>query len=370
MKTVLTAILVCGSVITSGASYVQSAWASDQWPLQVSQSKDGLPGNNGSTSPVFSPDGQQIAFVTWATNLACKSVSTRKNRAGIVVYDVPSATSRCLTLLHFKGSLTSYSDLSWSPDGKSLAINFNGSRAHRVDLFVLDAETGQARRLQPVAAVLKRYSELYSDPVWSPDSRRIAYTYRFNVRVTSASRPSSRPSLLGKGTGGGVDPQWISNTEVAFAGVRHSRSKIRLFKGRVGASAKARPIGRFTYDGWPFIAVAPGGRVAAVGDLEDTYIVDLKKGTRTKIPRLDHSQTCQWSSDGRLACDKFDTTNGTTRSNALTVYSPTDRSIRVVSPWYFSMDSPPAWSSDGSKLAWSSSTSFHSNSQVYLTSSS
>jgi Tol biopolymer transport system component len=109
------------------------------------------------THPAWSPDGQYIAF--------CRMIDRRGRFARFGIYIVPAAggTPREIT----EGS----EGVSWSPDGKMLAVA--GVRSESGGIFLVELKTGERTRLthsMGTADVL---------PVFSPDGQWIAFNRSF-----------------------------------------------------------------------------------------------------------------------------------------------------------------------------------------------
>jgi tricorn protease len=104
--------------------------------------------------PVFSPDGTQLA---WFSDFSGEYQLMIGEQTGI-------AKPRVVTL----PSLAYPSELAWAPDGKQLSFQDN-----HLNLWSLDIASGKATKID---------SETFDDPgrsidpVWSPDSRWIAYS--------------------------------------------------------------------------------------------------------------------------------------------------------------------------------------------------
>jgi Tol biopolymer transport system component len=69
------------------------------------------------------------------------------------------------------GEKALYDETALSPDGKRIAVIKEDLPNESADLYILDVETGAANRLTTSAK-----TEFVMGPVWSPDSKRIAYT--------------------------------------------------------------------------------------------------------------------------------------------------------------------------------------------------
>jgi len=136
-------------------------------------------------SPAWSPDGNQLAYVSFESR-----------KPVIYVHNVSSGKRRLIA--NFKGS---NSAPAWSPDGKTLAVTL--SRDGGSQLFLLGASGGEPRRLI-------QSSSIDTEPVFSPDGRSIYFVsdrggspqiYRVNVtgqgveRVTFTGSYNISPSI-------------------------------------------------------------------------------------------------------------------------------------------------------------------------------
>jgi Tol biopolymer transport system component len=114
----------------------------------------------GAHPPVWSPDGKALALVA----------------SGITIRSLDSDRVETLTL-----ALTYFSNLKWSPDGRSVAVN-GSDRNGRRGIYLVDRATSDVRSL--VSAV-----ESGAEPEllnWSPDGRSIYY-----VRSSAVGMPRS-----------------------------------------------------------------------------------------------------------------------------------------------------------------------------------
>ena len=105
-----------------------------------------------NSSGDWSPDAKKFAFIVYANG-----------NNEIAIMDTRS--SKVERRIRLKG-VGAMSHISWSPDGRTLAIS--GQHGGIGDLFLLDLQTEQLRQLTN-----DRYAEF--QPAWSPDGRTIAF---------------------------------------------------------------------------------------------------------------------------------------------------------------------------------------------------
>jgi TolB protein len=104
-------------------------------------------------SPIYSPDGQRIAFV-----------STRSGLPQIYVMGSDGTDQQLFAPFDY-GVTGSSNAPDWSPDGQS--VIFHRDVAGTLQVFVLDARTRTVRQLTSLGR--------NEDPTWAPDSRHVAF---------------------------------------------------------------------------------------------------------------------------------------------------------------------------------------------------
>jgi Tol biopolymer transport system component len=149
-----------------------------------------------NTSPVWSPDGERIAFV-----------STRSGQQDIYVVDVQSGVERRLTYI-----AVSANNPVWSPDGQQIAFTTyaGGSRS----IWIVNADGNNLYRLPT------RTSEAIS-PTWSPDGEQIAFsswdTTASNIYAIRVDGSDERQLTHFSGYQEGWYPSWsLDGSQIAF----------------------------------------------------------------------------------------------------------------------------------------------------------
>jgi serine/threonine protein kinase len=150
---------------------------------------------NGSQAPVWSPDGQRVAYR-----------GTRKGFRNVWVKSV-DGTSEEQQLTHGEGVHT---PTSWSPDGKNLLYYDATTTSSGWDLWVVSVADARAQPL--VAAPLRQ-----SAAQWSPDGHWIAYgsdeSGRDEVYVLPFPLTGQRWRVS---TDGGSEPAWSHDGRELF----------------------------------------------------------------------------------------------------------------------------------------------------------
>ncbi|HAH32622.1 MAG TPA: hypothetical protein DCL44_09960 [Elusimicrobia bacterium] len=150
------------------------------------QHKKLLKGFAVSSSPTYSPDGKQIAFI-----------SNRSGSPQVHVLDTDSGKIRRLTRMNWCDSP------SWSPAGDWIVFAGRETAKENLNIFLTDLTGGQVRRLTNKAG----HNE---DPSWSPDGRFIAFTStrRSRREIFIMDSDGSAPHPLVELEGKSYTPNW------------------------------------------------------------------------------------------------------------------------------------------------------------------
>lgn len=123
-------------------------------------------------APAWSPDGKEIAYVSFETS-----------RPAIYRQNLQSGAREQLT--NFRGLNGAPA---WSPDGKSMAMVL--SKDGSPDIYVMDLATKQLQRIT-------RHYAIDTEPAWMPDGKSLLFTsdrggrpqiYRYDVESTQTTR--------------------------------------------------------------------------------------------------------------------------------------------------------------------------------------
>jgi PKD repeat protein/Tol biopolymer transport system component len=155
-----------------------SAYTASAAMTRVSMSTDGVQANNGSLSPVITPDGRYVAFVSMATNLVTGDTNTQWD---IFRHDRQTGVTERVSV---SSGGVEQNGGSWetaiSADGRYVAFVSNASNLVAgdtnglSDVFVHDCVTGQTTRVSVASSGAEVVG--YSDqPAISADGRYVAF---------------------------------------------------------------------------------------------------------------------------------------------------------------------------------------------------
>ena len=238
-------------------------------------------------------------------------------------------------------------DPAWSPDGRRLAFSFLDQ------IWIADKDGGGARPLTADGTAVERH------PAWSPDGRSIAFAEDRGtgyVIIVVAADGTGRRAISGDGEARW--PSWTKDGRVIFS--RRHEGRWRLFASALDGKAPVRLFGESDSDDQRQASVSPDGKQVAYisdrgsedGDV-DLWVASLTPpgGTpvHTQVTRIRGDEASPaWAPDGsRIAF--FGVRNGVSG-----VW------VTSIDPGARSADGPvlvsrtggtPAWSPDGRRIA-------------------
>lgn len=187
-------------------------------------------------SPVWSPDGRQVAYVSFETKKP-------------VIYVHELATGKRIVLANQKGN---NSAPAWSPDGSKLAVAL--SRDGNTQIYSLNADGSNLKRLT-------KSTTIDTEPQWSGDGRSIYFT-------------SDR----------GGSPQIY---RMSMDGEQAGNANRVTFKHAFATSPRTSPDGRYL----AYIARSGGYKL---------QLLDLKTGDVTALTQTSHDETPTFAANGKF----------------------------------------------------------------------
>ena len=223
------------------------------------------PGDDGpedSFSPVWSPDGQRIAFSSY-----------RNWISDIYVMNADGTGVSRLT----DGTGDSF-DPAWSPDGKRIAFSHSKAGIAQ-EIYVMNADgTGVSR--------LTNENGYSSTPAWSPDGQRIAFDLDINrnIDVYVMNSDGSNLTRLTNHYASDWAPAWSPDgRRIAFVSARSHIYKIYVMN--VDGSQQTRLTTQTGYHGDP--TYSPDGRYIAFNTQRDgnyeIYVMNADGSNPTRL---------------------------------------------------------------------------------------
>jgi Tol biopolymer transport system component len=164
---------------TSGVSHAYIKDRSSGAVTLVDQAADGTEGNGDTFDPFFSPDGHEVAFVSFASNLGPQGLNGRESQ--VVLKDLASGTVGLVSAAANGTAGDGSSFLpDFSPDGHAIAFTgfasnlVAGDANNASDIFLKDLASGAIARVS-VAADGTEANDSSSDATFSPDGTRITF---------------------------------------------------------------------------------------------------------------------------------------------------------------------------------------------------
>lgn len=214
--------------------------------------------DNGATSidktPIWSPDGSKVAFVSNFTNSGPGEWNVFVMQAAGTGDEINLATQ----ITKYSSGAKVIDDLAWSPDGSRIAYT-RGNNSGDDSVWVVNADGTTTFPLEIGGGGDKQH------PTWSPDSSKIAYAVVKNApeQIYVASSTGGIGPPLANGVG--HEPTWSPNgSKIAFDAY-HSGGfgYVDLHVVNVDGSGTPLIVPPSSFTEWTFNAWSPdGGRIA------------------------------------------------------------------------------------------------------------
>ena len=274
----------------NGEIYTMNSNGSNQTRLTFNETSDG--------APVWSPNGQQIAF--HSSRHDDNDPHTDEENTEIYVMDADGENQRRLT--HYPG-LDTRPD--WHPNGNQIAFSSTRNVDDAFNIFVMDADGSNIKQITDM--------EFAARPKWSPDGERIAFEgnigngreiYVINADGTNRFRISKPRRRTGMFLGGwSPNGKQIVYTEAVGLSVATSFPVIATLN-EVGPKKVKRwnhvPVPRmpfqtvsFSADGKSILFTGKQHNVAR-GDIYRFHLADKKLIQLTEDPASD-SAAHEWN---------------------------------------------------------------------------
>jgi Tol biopolymer transport system component len=220
--------------------------------------------------PTWSPDGQRLAFY-----------STRSDGLHFDVYLIDSDGSNLRRLTFSEGGYPA-----WSPDGSQIVF----SARLEGNLYITDVDSGSTRQLTDTPGDDR-------NPIWSPDGSQIAYIsfvnhdrmFGYRIFVINADGSNNRmlsPELPAQGM-----PSWSPDGQyLAFIGRVQGEHHDSVYLVDTQHSSLVRKLADNAYyaytERWPMWS--PDGRYLAFSmrDANGLYTVDVANGSIRELSSL------------------------------------------------------------------------------------
>ena len=254
-----------------------SAWLRAQDPAIPNSKRDEHPRLRDYREVAISPDGKHIA---WVENLDGKGAPSSAHSAVFIAgLEGGDRALRPVPVGEDKTGSTEHS-IAWSPDSRRLAFLADHEHEGQLQVYVVPAEGGQAKRLTSLSGTL-------ADPRWSPDGTRIGFLF-----TQDASRAAS-PLQPGEAQTGVIDEkvlvQRLSTVDLSSGEFRQvSPPDLHIYEYD------------WHPDGTQCAAIAARGPADNNWYIAQLYTVTMATGQMTSILKTKMQIAVpRWSPDGR-----------------------------------------------------------------------
>jgi Tol biopolymer transport system component/cytosine/adenosine deaminase-related metal-dependent hydrolase len=305
-------------------------------------------GHGDDREPRFSPDGTKIAFS-----------SDRAFRGNYDIWVVNVADGR---LTQWTSEPTEEFEPAWSPDGKEIAFVVGTSSLDWLGVFqgsvggIIKSNSASGERRTIITAPQGAHLD---SPSWSPDGQKIAYT-EFSGRRTHLL-------VSGEQVGSAEDvfpfpAVWLSANQLLYTGDG------KVLVSTMGGETKSIPFkADFLLDRPPYKhrqldfdssevrpvkgimepVLSPDGKRIAFEALNQLWLMDIGDKPQPLTNDDFYKQSPAWSPDGTKIAYSSDK-GGTANIYVLDLAAKTERCVTNLED---SAAFEPAWSPDGSKIA-------------------
>jgi len=308
-------------------------------------------GHGDDREPRFSPDGKKLAFSSdrafngsydiWVVDLGSGALTQWTNTGGVTTPPTPASVDEF--------------EPTWSPDGKKIAFVV-GSGANGTTIQARDAAGAQT-----VLAAAAPGTRVNS-PSYSPDGTRVAYlqfgSNKSNLMVNQVKVAATDDAFP-------FFPQWLSNDQLLYT----ADGKIRTTVVSTGATSEIPFEVRFTLNRPPYRhkrfdfdsdrpkqalgivgpALSPDGKRVAFGALNQIWVMEIGRRPRAVTGGLYYKTDPAWSPDGTKIAYASDKSGKTMDLYVLDWRTGLERRVTALDG---SAEVSPAWSPDGRFLAY------------------
>lgn len=248
-------------------AYIAKEKAEDTWEIYVMRSDGSDPvrltqNENNDTSPVWSPDGRRIAFV-----------SDRDKNREIYVMNADGTEQ-----MNLSRHANEDWNVTWSPDGKQLA--FSSFRDGNWEIYTMNADGSNPKRIT-------RNNVADYSPTWSPDGKQLAYVSNrdgnLEIYIIDANGGNQRRFTNQPATD--QSPAWSPDgRQILWETYRDDNMEI--YVANVDGS-ELHDVSQDSYANDHGPTWSPSGdRIAFFSNRDhgwDIYVLDLKTGERTNL---------------------------------------------------------------------------------------